>query len=134
MSIIHLLSKNTENTYIYRVYTEPGTLRYKLAIPVSYRENGEFEVHAWNTARAVFPEAPLSLWADTMLFIMSELSIQDKRFKKLTGTFERDRLKTYKRMFSKVFDIVVLREIELNYNKCKAKAFVVEFKKRENII
>ena len=166
--IYHNLSKNTKYTYIYRAYDEFGTLRYKFAMPVSYRGStkwyilllnfivlalnkqlskinikeiplfwdkkyGEWEAHAWNSVKLLWPEVSVILFPDTMLFLMNELKRVEPKFKKLTGTFESVRIKAYKRMFRSIFDLIELREILLDYNGIQEPALVVWFKEK-NIV
>lgn len=106
--IIHSLTKNTENTYIYRAYEEFYTPRYKFAMPVSYRGNGLFECHAWNTVKLLWPEIGLTFFAKVMEWIELKLIEIDKRFKNLMGTFEADRLIAYSRLFRSAYVLETL--------------------------
>ena len=126
MNIIHSLKKNTDCTYIYRAYSEPNTLRYKFSMPVSYRDNGMWEAHAWNSVKLLWPEAPLTAFQDAMVFIISELGKIEPRFEKLIGTFERQRLYLYERLFSRFHLSPVGGEI-LCFNGVVQEAMIVEF-------
>ena len=123
--MIHNLDRNTEKTYIYRLYPEYGTLRYIFAMPISYRGNGEWEAHAWNSLTKLWPEAPLSVFPEILLWIYNELKAREKMFLKLTGTFEIDRLKAYRRLFRKHIELVELRQVSKVYNGSELNAVVV---------
>ena len=121
----HFLEENTCYTYIYRLYKERGTLRYVFAMPISYRGNGEWEAHAWNSLTKLWPEAPLSVFPEILLWIYNELKAREKMFLKLTGTFEIDRLKAYRRLFRKHIELVELRQVSKVYNGSELNAVVV---------
>lgn len=121
----HFLDENTCYTYIYRLYPEYGTLRYVFAMPISYRGNGEWEAHAWNSLTKLWPEAPLSVFPEILLWIYRELKAREKMFLKLTGTFEIDRLKAYRRLFRKHIELVELRQVSKVYNGAILQAAVV---------
>ena len=123
--MIHNLDRNTEKTYIYRLYPEYGTLRYIFAMPISYRGNGEWEAHAWNSLTKLWPEAPLSVFPEILLWIYNELKAREKMFLRLTGTFEIDRLKAYRRLFRKHIELVELRQVSKVYNGATLNAVVV---------
>lgn len=126
--MIHNLERDTEKTYIYRLYLEPGTLRYVFAMPISYRGNGEWEAHAWNSLTKLCPSLSLSAFPEIMVWIQQELERIEPTFKKLTGTFEVDRLKAYQRLFRKSFLLEELRQVTKEYNGVILNAKVVWFK------
>lgn len=107
--MIHELTRNTENTYMYRVFDRPNTVDYKFTLPISYRENGEFEVHGWNSIKKLWPDAPLSWWGEGMYFIQNEIKRVDLRFMILTGKFRSDKFKFVERLFRGWAELVVLR-------------------------
>lgn len=129
--MVHNLIKNTTYTYIYRTYPAKGTLRYVFSMPISYRGNGEWEAHAWNPIAKLWPEAPNWAHADTLLWLHAELKKVEGRFVKLTGTFEIDRLKAYRRMFRKHFELHVLRGVEKYFNGALFKGAVVEIRPKD---
>jgi len=123
----HHLDRSTRDTYIYRLYPEYGTLRYAFALPISYRGKGEWEAYAWNSLVKLWPEAPLSLFPEILVWIYNEMRSVEPTFLALTGTFEVDRLKAYKRMFKKYIEVTELRPIKKTYNGATLDGMVVSF-------
>ena len=126
--MVHSLEKNTDLTYVYRLYPYPGTLRYVFAMPITYRGGGEWEAHAWNSVYKLWPEGPRETYLTLMLWIHEELKRTEPRFRKLTGTFEIPRYAAYERIFRRWFDFVKLRRIQKVYNDCDFDAWVVEMR------
>jgi hypothetical protein len=125
--MVHNLTRNTDDTYIYRLYPEYGTLRYLFAMPVSYRGNGEFEAHAWNSLAKLCTGISLGMFPEILCWIHDELKHVDIRFKMLTGTFETDRLPAYARLFRKSVTINKLRRVWQTYNGAGLDGWTVEF-------
>jgi len=125
--MFHGLERNTELTYIYRLYIEKNSLRYVFSMPVSYRGDGEWEAHAWNSLVKLCPSIPMSAFPEILVWIRSELIRVEPTFKKLTGTFEIDRLKAYARLFRRSVKIESLRPVKKTFNGAELNGMVVEF-------
>ena len=99
-------------------------------MPISYRDNGQWEAHAWNSIKKLWSEAPLGAFQDTMVWIINELTRIEPRFEMLIGTFEFERLYLYERLFSR-FDLIPHGGELLSYNGMVVLATIVEFQLKE---
>jgi hypothetical protein len=100
-------------------------------MPVSYRGNGEWEAHAWNSVKKLLSDMPLTAFPDAMVWIHNELKRVEPSFERLTGTFEVERMPLYKRLFRKSIEIKELRYVEKEFNGMVLKAKEVELIPRE---
>lgn len=128
----HCLERDTQNTYIYRFYPRFGTLRYAFALPVSYRGDSRWELHSWNSVFQLWNRkewGPPPRGSEIIRWIIGRLREIESRFKTLVATFEEDRMKTYRRIFS-TFDLVPIMKIEKIYNGVLMRANIVEFREK----
>ena len=147
----HNLERNTRLTYIYRLYPSKGTLRYAFSMPLTYRGNGEWEAHAWNSLYKLWPKdaGKMPDFIEILKYIHERIEkdrsrgklyrwfsrLMEKLFKihilpyfcRMVGVFEIDRLPVYRRMFGKYFDIVELYDINKEYNEAELNAKYIAF-------
>ena len=100
-------------------------------MPMSYRGHGEWEIHAWNAVNKLWPDAPQGIHAEAMLWIYKELKRVEPTFIVMIAMFEVNRMKAYRRMFRKYFDLHVLRNIEKEINGALFQGAIVEVRPKE---
>ena len=121
---LHL--EHIEDGYLVRWYDRPNTLRYKGAIVIVNRGNGEYEIEGWIRPR----EAWYGYHHELMMELEDMLKDKVEDLKCLTGTFDDRMLHIQERLWRKTYDLIPVKRIEREYNGKMLKATYVRFRRK----